>query len=97
MKKKLTFFDIINNDDMETNKNENHEIEKVQSFLNQIKTINDSYERVKAITGENYNIFKLLGVESSELLHSKIIGNFLNPKGSNGKVLYFLNFLCKLL
>ena len=41
MKKKLTFFDIINNDDMETNKNENHEIEKVQSFLNQIKTINE--------------------------------------------------------
>ena len=49
MKKKLTFFDIINNDDMETNKNENHEIEKVQSFLNQIKTINDSYERVKMV------------------------------------------------
>lgn len=97
MKKKLTFFDIINNDDMETNKNENHEIEKVQSFLNQIKTINDSYERVKAITGENYNIFKLLGVESSELLHSKIIGDFLNPKGSHEQGSIFLELFMQTL
>ena len=43
MNKKLTFFDIIRTDDMETNRNEKHELEKLQSFLNQVKTINNSY------------------------------------------------------
>lgn len=97
MNKKLTFFDIIRTDDMETNRNEKHELEKLQSFLNQVKTINNSYERVKSLTGENYNIFKLLGVESSELLHSKILGDFLNPKGSHRQGSVFLELFIQTL
>ena len=90
---------MIKTDDMETNNNEktkNHDLEKLQSFLNQIKTINDSYERVKTLTGENYNIFKLLGVESSELLHSKIVGDFLNPRGSHKQGSKFLELFVQL-
>lgn len=90
---------MIKTDDMETNNNEktkNYDLEKLQSFLNQIKTINDSYERVKILTGENYNIFKLLGVESSELLHSKIVGDFLNPKGSHKQGSKFLELFVQM-
>lgn len=41
--------------------------------------------------GESFNLFKSLNQSTSELIHSRIIAELLNPKGSHGKGAFFLN------
>lgn len=55
-----------------------------QQLLNQINTISKTYDLVAKSTGENYNIFKILGLESAEVkTHSRFLAELLNPKGSH--------------
>lgn len=58
------------------------EIDHIQILLSQINTISDSYIRVAEATGENFNIFSILQIESDEVrTHSRLIAELLNPKG----------------
>lgn len=55
------------------------------NFLNQINTIIKLYEKHAELSGENFNIFSIMNMESDEVrTHSAIIGELLNPKGSHG-------------
>lgn len=55
-----------------------------QQLLNQISTISKSYELVAKSTGENFNLFQILGLETAEVkTHSRFIAELLNPKGSH--------------
>jgi len=57
----------------------------LEILLYQISSIQKKYEELAKQTGENYNIFRLLGVESAEVrMHSAILADLLNPKGSHG-------------
>ena len=56
----------------------------IKSLLDTICTINKHYEKVAKITGENFNVFKILKVDTKEVkLHSAFIAELLNPKGSH--------------
>lgn len=58
--------------------------EKVEQLLNQVKTIDDAYRIVKRNTGEDFNLFQILGMETAEVkTHSKFLAELLNPKGSH--------------
>lgn len=60
-------------------------MEKTQHLLNQVGALLKSYEKLARSTGENFNIFTVMGMESNEVkTHSAIIGELLNPKGSHG-------------
>ena len=60
-------------------------------LFGQVKAINKKYENISAITGEGYNIFKILKMQSAEnRLHSAFIANLLNPKGLHGQKDVFL-------
>jgi hypothetical protein len=70
----------------------------VENLLREVNAISEKYDEIAKITGENYNIFEILGVSSKELSHSKILTDLLNPKGSHccGEVflkLFFEKFL----
>ncbi|HOY16690.1 MAG TPA: PD-(D/E)XK nuclease family protein [Haliscomenobacter sp.] len=69
-----------------------HEIGQI---LNEVQTISDSYERVAEVTGENFNIFSILQMESDEVAtHSRFIAELLNRKGRHGQKDKFLcNFI----
>jgi len=55
-----------------------HVIESINSIFNK-------YRQIVKQTGENYNVFKVLNVESNEVrLHSAFLADLLNPKGSHG-------------
>jgi len=55
-----------------------HAIESINSIFNK-------YRQLVKQSGENYNIFKVLNVESNEVrLHSAFLADLLNPKGSHG-------------
>jgi hypothetical protein len=67
------------------------ELNTINQLLNEIKTISESYKRVAEATGENFNIFSVLQMESDEVkTHSRFLAELLNPKGSHGQKDVFL-------
>lgn len=66
--------------------------------LQNVGTILKKYHEIKLISGENYNVFNILGLGTDELSHSKILANLLNTKGSHGQGdLYLKLFIQELL
>jgi hypothetical protein len=63
--------------------------------LTQIAEINKRYDEIAHITGENFNIFNILGLTSDETRHSKILAMLLNPKGPHNKGTAFLKYFLK--
>lgn len=67
-----------------------------EKLLDQIFAINREFEQVEKLTGEKFNIFRILKVESNEVrTHSAFIGELLNPKGSHGQNDIFLKEFIK--
>lgn len=69
----------------------------IDQLLNEVQTITDSYNRVAESTGENFNLFSILQMESNEVAtHSRFIAELLNPKGRHGQrdnfLKLFINF-----
>ena len=62
----------------------------ISNLLSQVSIIKKKYDDLAEYTGENYNVFNVLGIYNDELSHSKIIGDFLNVKGSHGQKDTFL-------
>lgn len=61
------------------------EEQKIQNLLKNVQSKIDLYEKHKELSGENFNIFSIMGMESDEVYtHSAIIAELLNPKGSHG-------------
>ena len=55
-------------------------------LLTQIYAIINKHEGILKLSGENYNIFRILQMGSSEVrLHSAFIADLLNPKGNHGQ------------
>lgn len=58
----------------------------MEKFFNQVKQIIDKYENESKETGNNFNVFKTINITTDEVrLHSKFIGELLNPNGSHGQ------------
>lgn len=54
------------------------------NFLEEIKTVVDLNENQRKFTGEDFNIFSIMTMESDEVyLHSALIAELLNPKGTH--------------
>ncbi len=72
------------------------EIHQFQNLLNQVNAITNKYKKVTELTGENFNVFRILKVESSEVkTHSAFIAELLNPNGSHGQKDTFLKLFIK--
>ena len=66
------------------------------SLLERVSSINKKYENIAEITGENFNVFRILGLSSSEVrTHSAFIAELLNPKGSHNQKQIFLKLFCE--
>lgn len=71
-------------------------MEKIQGLINQVKVINDKYDTIQKINGENFNIFSILRVERREVItHSYFIYELLNPRGSHNQGDTFLQLFLK--
>ena len=70
----------------------------IQQLLNQVHTISTAYDLVAKNTGENFNLFQILGMETAEVkTHSKFLAELLNPKGSHLQEDKFLSIFIKYL
>src|SRR5258708_5822814 len=67
------------------------ETKVIQNLLAQVSTINSRYKKITEITGENFNVFRVLKMGAAEVrLHSTFIAELLNPNGSHGQKDVFL-------
>lgn len=71
----------------------------INQLLSEVQTISESYNRVAAVTGENFNIFSILRMESDEVAtHSRFIAELLDRNGSHGIkeefLILFINRFC---
>jgi hypothetical protein len=64
---------------------------KIQNLVQHVSIISKKYDDIAKITGENFNVFSVMSMESDErFTHSAIIGELLNPKGSHSQGSVFL-------
>lgn len=72
---------------------------KNQEYINllfQVNTLNKHYKEINELTGENFSIFRILKLESSEVrLHSAFLGALLDPNGSHGQKDAFLKLFIR--
>lgn len=60
-------------------------MQNIKHLLSRVSEISNKYDEFAKLTGENFNIFSVMRMESNEVkTHSAIIGELLNPKGSHG-------------
>ena len=91
----LFYFCRISNLNL-SNQRYNTLTEKIESLINQVKVINDKYDSIEKINGDNFNIFSILRVEEKEVqTHSYFIYELLNPKGSHNQEDVFLQLFLK--
>lgn len=68
-----------------------------KSLLDQASALSKRYKHISELTGENFNIFRILKLESAEVkTHSAFIAELLNPQGSHGQKDAFLRLFIKL-
>jgi len=67
------------------------ETNQIQNLLDQVNALSDRYKKIDELTGENFNVFRILKIESSEVkMHSAFIAELLKPDGSHGQKNTFL-------
>jgi hypothetical protein len=55
-------------------------------LFGQITDTLNNYKELDRISGESFNVFKLLKMETNEVkMHSAFIGDLLNPSGTHGQ------------
>lgn len=70
----------------------------IQNLLQQVTLINKKYEEIAKVTGENFNVFSVLRLESDEVrLHNRFIGELLSPNGRHDQGAEFLKLFVKTL
>ena len=54
-------------------------------MLSQVSSLRRTQQKLALLSGENFNVFRILGLESREVrMHSAFLGELLNPAGSHG-------------
>ena len=66
-------------------------------LLKQARLLKDKYQELAAVTGEDFNVFSILGVQTDEVrTHSAFLSELLNPQGSHRQGTVFLKLFLEL-
>src|SRR6185437_1035509 len=66
--------------------------ESTITLLHKISATINKYNSIAEDTGENFNVFNVLGMGASEVrLHSALLAELINPKGKHGQGIIFSN------
>ncbi len=58
---------------------------KYEKIIERVKEIKNEFIHQEQSSGERFNIFNILGLNSNEISHSRILADLLNIKGSHGQ------------
>ena len=65
----------------------------INNILLQISNINKHYKEISRLSGEDFNVFKVLKLTTDEVrVHSAFLAELLNPKGTHGQGIVFLKY-----
>ncbi len=68
----------------------------VQNLIGQVSQSLQYSQKVSRLTGESFNVFRILGLETSETrTHSAFVAQLLDPKGNHGKGTVFLELFLR--
>ena len=68
----------------------------IKLLFDKVNEIVNKYEEISKISGENFNVFKIIDLTTDEVrLHSKFLAELLNPEGSHGQGDIFLKLFIK--
>ncbi|MCY4210369.1 MAG: PD-(D/E)XK nuclease family protein [Gammaproteobacteria bacterium] len=57
---------------------------RISGILEQVRLLKSKYDELAAVTGEQFNVFSILGVETDEVrTHSAFLTDLLDPQGSH--------------
>lgn len=73
----------------------NVNMENVEKLLIETSAVIKKYEQIKRITGENFNIFSILGVESKEVIICRLIKDLISTDGSHCQGNLYLKLFVK--
>ena len=63
----------------------------IKTLLGRVSDVHKKYSEIAKITGENFNIFRILKIEANEVrTHSAFIAELLRTSGSHGQNSAFL-------
>lgn len=66
--------------------------ESTITLLHKTSATITKYDSIAKVTGENFNVFNVLGMGASEVrLHSALLAELINPKGKHGQGIIFFN------
>ncbi|MCY4209729.1 MAG: PD-(D/E)XK nuclease family protein [Gammaproteobacteria bacterium] len=64
---------------------------QISVILDQVRLLKSKYDELAAVTGEQFNVFSILGVEADEVrTHSAFLADLLDPQGSHRQGAAFL-------
>lgn len=64
---------------------------QIKLLFDKVNEILNKYEEISKISGENFNVFKIIDLTTDEVrMHSKFLSELLNPEGSHGQGDVFL-------
>ena len=70
----------------------------IAGMLGQVSSLRRTQQKLALLSGENFNVFRILGLESREVrMHSAFLGELLNPAGSHGLGATFLELFVELM
>ena len=70
---------------------------KISNVLQQVRFLKNKYNELAAVTGEDFNIFSILRVETDEVrTHTAFLTDLLNPQGSHRQGAAFLKLFLAL-
>ncbi len=70
---------------------------QISVILDQVRLLKSKYDELAAVTGEQFNVFSILGVEADEVrTHSPFLANLLDPQGSHRQGAAFLELFLEL-
>lgn len=70
----------------------------MKTFFKQVVAITSKYEEIDLVSGTKFNLFKILDITSDEVrLHSNLLSDLLNPRGSHGQGSLFLSHFVQIL
>ena len=70
---------------------------QISGILDQVRLLKSKYDELAAVTGEQFNVFSILGVEADEVrTHSPFLANLLDPQGSHRQGAAFLELFLEL-
>jgi len=71
--------------------------DRIKYTFDKINEILNKHEEISTISGENFNIFKVIDLTTDEVrIHSKFLAELLNPQASHGQGDIFLKLFTKL-